>query len=394
MNDEDFVAKVKEASPIEDVIEGCGFAFQRKAGRYLHASEHDSLVVDTYKQAWWWNSKGADWCGDVIRWIEKFRNVEFKSAVEILAERAKLPVKWAHVDEGRLKVTRAREDCWTVACRVWQEWLWKDEEALGYCRERGWSDEVIRESGVGFTGRRTDLEYREMKGELSLNGIDLESPQAVCVVGFRPHPQPLSTSGEGGGGREHSASIREWGERWDVEVDGELWLEWGMIPGAMGKMRVVYPHWVGGRIRYFSTRRVLGDREFEEATSPPGPLSTSGEGGKPQRKEIKKSWNPPVKLAGERQVYLNQEWRREAESAVVVEGPADAISLGQWGLAGLALCGLGGSESGMEGVRRLVEKCKAVYVALDADEAGKGSAQAVAGRLGPMVRLVDVGRVR
>jgi DNA primase len=112
------------------------------------------------------------------------------------------------------------------------------------------------------------------------------------------------------------------------------------------------------------------------------------------RKEIKKSWNPPLKLAGERQVYLNQVWRREAEAAVVVEGPADAISLGQWGMAALALCGLGGSDYGMEGVRRMVEKCKAVYVALDADAAGKGSSQAVASKLGPMVRLVDVGRLR
>lgn len=368
----DIVEEVKGASPIEDVMEACGISFQRRTGKYWHAREHDSLVVDVHKQAFWWNSKGADWSGDVIRWVEKWRNCEFRAAVEWLAERAKIQVRWEKVDEGVLRGARLREDAFEVACRVWQKWLMADEAAYGYARGRGWTEAVIQESGIGFTGRRTEGEYKEMRGELSMYGVEADGPAAVAVLGWR-------------------GDVIRWGIEHEVDVKGESWVEWGMIPGAMGKMRLVYPHWVNGRVRYFSTRRILGDREWAPSTADEDGKSLDHEPHEIHEKngkEIKKSWNPPVKLGGERVVFLNQCWRREAEVCVVVEGPADAISLGQWGYASLALCGVGGSEDGMEKVRKLVEKCQAVYVCLDADAAGKENARKVAERLGPMVRLV------
>ena len=384
---DDLVMRVKEASPLEDVIQGDGFPL-RRSGRYWTGTREDcnSLVVDELKQMFVWNSKVSDgWAGDVIRWVEKHRGLSFRGAVEWLGERAKIPVKWGHVDEGTLRLMRAREDAFEVACRVWGGWLWKDsgkstvdseqlavdseQSALGYARGRGWSDETIRLAGLGFTGRRSEAEYKEMRGEFSLHGIELDSPAAVSVLGFK-------------------GDVRAWGAKWGIDVDGERWAEWGFIPGAMGRMRLVYPHWVGGRVRYFSCRTILEDREFEAVNSDQLPVNS-------KRKEIKGKWNPYERLAGVKQLFFNQVYRRDCEELVVVEGPADAISLGQVGVPAVALCGLAAREGVVEGLRKQGDAGRqgktTFYVALDQDGPGRGNVLKLAKRLGPMCRVVDFG---
>ena len=85
---DDIVELVKQRNPIEDVIQDT-FPLQRQHGRYLRAKEHDSLVVDTGRQMYVWNSQGES--GDVIDWLCKRGNLDFKSAVEQLCRRANLP---------------------------------------------------------------------------------------------------------------------------------------------------------------------------------------------------------------------------------------------------------------------------------------------------------------
>ena len=72
------IEAIKRANPVEDVIEEeCKL---RPAGKYLRGVEHDSLVVDPARGAWFWNSEGRQ--GDVIAWVEWRRKTDFKGAIE------------------------------------------------------------------------------------------------------------------------------------------------------------------------------------------------------------------------------------------------------------------------------------------------------------------------
>jgi hypothetical protein len=73
----------------------------------------------------------------------------------------------------------------------------------------------------------------------------------------------------------------------------------------------------------------------------------------------------------------------------VVEGQADAVTLGQWGMAAAALAGvaLADTEATTALLRRL-GRHQVKVLGLDADEAGQKNTATVAGALGPMTRIV------
>lgn len=85
--------------------------------------------------------------------------------------------------------------------------------------------------------------------------------------------------------------------------------------------------------------------------------------------EGKRHWNLPSDLAGEKQPYHNN--RQTALSApichLLVEGQADAVALGQLGIAATAICGV----NGLAGVGPFS------HIALDGDAAGRARAVAI-----------------
>lgn len=123
------------------------------------------------------------------------------------------------------------------------------------------------------------------------------------------------------------------------------------------KGHLVYPHVVQGRVTYFSTR-LAG--------------------------EEKGHWNPPADLVGERQPFFNHQYAPLESKMIVVEGQADAVTLGQWGLASVALAGVSATP---DLLRRLARHDK-VILGLDTDQAGQANAAKIAYVLGPMTRLV------
>ncbi|MEZ4666448.1 MAG: hypothetical protein R3E39_00775 [Anaerolineae bacterium] len=60
--------------------------------------------------------------------------------------------------------------------------------------------------------------------------------------------------------------------------------------------------------------------------------------------EGKKHYNPPREIIGERQPYYNHLYSPQAEQVVIVEGQADAITFGEWGIAAVALGGMQASD--------------------------------------------------
>jgi hypothetical protein len=132
-------------------------------------------------------------------------------------------------------------------------------------------------------------------------------------------------------------------------------------PGAQAALRIqpgmlVYPHVEGGRVVYVSARSIEG----------------------------KTHYNPPSELIGERRVYVNWEFSPRSDELVVVEGQADAVTCGQWGIPALALAGCSANE---ELLVRLARHQR-VYLALDQDEGGVRAAREIAEALGPLTRML------
>jgi hypothetical protein len=122
------------------------------------------------------------------------------------------------------------------------------------------------------------------------------------------------------------------------------------------KGHLVYPHVWQGRVVYFSTRLAA---------------------------ERKGHWNPPTDLAGERRPFFNHEYAPLSTVVVVVEGQADAVTLGQWGMAAVALSGTATTPDLLSRLGR-----HQVILGLDADPAGQANTAKIADALGPMTRIV------
>ena len=294
------VEEIKAANPIEGVIDE-DTTLEQKRGRYLRGVEHDSLVVNTHAQYYAWNKKNE--FGDVFTWLEKRRRMEFKEAVTFLCRRGGLPEpQWGEEGTARVAAARLVSDALTVACRWWVGRLRATDPALDYCRGRVWTDETIREAGLGYV----DGDRKALRGELEVHGIDVKSAAARAVL---------------------------------------------MAP----KGSLVYPCVRSKRVIYFACRSIQG----------------------------KKHWNPPVDLVGERRAFFNHEWAPMAEMVVVVEGQADAITLGQWGMAAVALAG----TSAGEGLLLLLGRHERVVVGLD--EGAEAARSGICNGLGPLTRVVE-----
>jgi len=364
---QDFIERVKAANPIEDIIEltgGAEFRLRRRAGgRYLQGETHDSLKVNVEEGYYVWNRTGER--GDVFNWLEARKKMDFWSALQWLADRAKLdmPARFAPSEQSQEKrlAARVREETWAVAQRLMACWLWKDEDALGYVRSRGWSDETIREAGLGFSGRASSAAFGDMRGEFNLHSIDPESPQAVCVLGFK-------------------GDVRGWGQHWGISVR-EDWISWGSISGMMGRTRLVYPHWYGGRLVYISGRNIFGAEEYQREGEPV---------------KVVKSWNPYKELAGPRQPFYNHAYGRKADECVVVEGPGDGVSLAEWKIPAVATLGTSLKDADMAGTMAdLRERHKDFYLGMDRDKAGiealegnRNDPWPLAKVFGPMGRII------
>lgn len=359
MEDQGIVDQIKATLKLEDVIEADGYPLGNMRGYKRRGSaEHcNSLEVDTKQQLYYWFSQTEG--GDLFTWVMKRRGLDFRQAAEELARRAHLPEpRWSGEEHAIRVAARQREDTFEIAQQVMQAMLWCDEGALAYCRGRGWTDETIREAGLGFTGREVYQAVRDIQGEFTMHGVALDHPNAVAITGWR-------------------GDVGAWAAKWGVELEGSTvrWREWGFVPGMLGKTRIVYPHYMQGRIRTFSGRNVFGADVAQDGSKGP------------------KSYNLPVVLVGNKELFCNRAYTPGADEVVIVEGQADAVSLGQWDIAAVALGGTHSRDLGQ--VLDVLRKRHArLYWGMDSDAAGQATLVGrkrdwpLAGQLGPMVRVV------
>jgi DNA primase len=366
---DNIIEEIKEKVRIEDLVEETGITLERRHGRYLRPSGArgqglHGLVLDTFNNSYHHN--GQDDHGDVFNWVmnHMHKGWDFKAALEFLAKRAGVTIPAYGEKDMQARLTaRVQEDVFQVAARVFHRWLLKSEAALAYAKGRGWTDETIEKAMMGFNGSASAAEINEMAGEFAAHGVDPRSAAAIAITGYRPE------NGVEG--------VTAWCKEHGIEPSGD-WLNWGMIPGMMSKKtpRLVYASQYAGRVVYLFGRNLLLNDD--------GTLTGSDD---------PKSYNLNGTLIGGRKLYFNWVYGRKVDKVVLVEGPADADTLGQWGIAAIANGGTAWQDH--EGfLRELPRNHEVVYIATDADKAGQKVIKGKYGNfpladvLGPLLRVV------
>lgn len=380
-----FVEKVRDANPIEDVMQESGITLKGH-GQLRTASKHDSLKVRTDMGRAFWYSK--NWNGDVFAWVMQEKGCEFNEAMEILARRAhiEIPKFSREVNEGEVKKSRATAEIFSVAANVFHRWLLgddergvkADEEALTYCRGRGWKDETTKLALTGFSGRKSADQIKDMSGEFQLFGIDLMSPAVVAIMGFDSAAAAAKFDGD----------VDMWSAKYGLgsEATTAGWTEKNRIHGLMDTPGLIYAHRMRGAVNYLSRRQLPGFDKIKDA------------GTKTDRDW--KSFNPHKILVGPKQVYVNHAHRMD-KALCCVEGQGDSKSFGQIGFGAMAFCGLMGDIGNMEPedaerLRKLaawINKHPSVYLFLDDDEAGQKAIRHAANLIGMKVQIGHMPRL-
>ena len=113
---------------------------------------------------------------------------------------------------------------------------------------------------------------------------------------------------------------------------------------------LVYSHLNNGRLTYLSGRSIEG----------------------------KKHYNPPRDIIGEKQPYFNNCYREDSNQVVVVEGQADAITFGEWGVSGVAIAGMSITDE----LLTKLKKHDRVFIALDNTDDANTQSRTIAKALG------------
>lgn len=139
----------------------------------FHKEKTPSFYVSPARQIWHCFGCGAG--GDVVGFVMKIENLEFKEALKILAEKAgvKLTFESPEIVSKKQKLIEIHK----LATEYYHQNLLKNEEVINYLKERGLTIETIKEFKLGFA---LD-EWRSLTGFLIKKGF---SPKEIVEAGL------------------------------------------------------------------------------------------------------------------------------------------------------------------------------------------------------------------
>ncbi|HRF46693.1 MAG TPA: hypothetical protein PLC98_03630 [Anaerolineales bacterium] len=333
------IDEIKAANPIAEVI-GETFRLEQK-GTELQAVQHDSLKVNPNTGLYFWfkHQGQTGWSGSVIDWVMYHApgTQDVGAAIRWLCDRAGLPYETSAASSEATRARREREEVLDLAARVLSGRLALSDSAKAYVSARGWSMDTARAARLGYTGDKPEAARKEMVAALKGAGVDLECPAAVAVIGY-------------------AGDVAGWAKAHELQPS-DAWLRDNRIPG-LPVGHLVYTHVLANRVVYLSLRLASTER--------------------------KGHYNLPQELAGPKQMYANWLYRQTAEQVAVVEGQADAVTLGQWEIPAIALAG---NTPGQPLVNMLDQVGKR-YAGLDADDSGASHNRTLAKAMGPRCTYV------
>jgi len=166
--DED-VARVREASDIVAVASQ-HLALKRVGRRYtglcpFHAEKSPSFSVNAEEGLWY--CFGCQAKGDVITLVRELEHLDFVGAVEQLAARAGIQLRYTDKNESKDRQRRARlVEAMAKAVEWYHDRLLTGDDAKrarGYLRSRGYDGDVVRQYRMGWSPDEWDALAKALK---------------------------------------------------------------------------------------------------------------------------------------------------------------------------------------------------------------------------------------
>ncbi len=167
---DELIEEVRSKNDIVDVISGY-VKLQKKGNSYFglcpfHNEKTPSFSVSRQNQMYYCFGCGAG--GNVFNFLMEYENITFSEAMKLLADRA--GVELPEQDYSRESKDKADEKSTLLeinktAAQYFYAQLKspRGETALRYLKDRGLSDETIREFGLGYSNIYSDDLYRYLK---------------------------------------------------------------------------------------------------------------------------------------------------------------------------------------------------------------------------------------
>ena len=152
----DAVAEVKARLDLVEVIGG--YVTLHRAGREMsglcpfHAEKTPSFTVSPERQVWYCH--GCHEGGDLFKFIEQIERIDFRQALELLADRAGVELESGpHAGKGAGRKRRRSIELNTKAQAYYQHVLWSSPAGApgrALLEERGVDEPMARKFGIGF----------------------------------------------------------------------------------------------------------------------------------------------------------------------------------------------------------------------------------------------------
>jgi DNA primase len=151
----DVVSEVKSRLDIIDVV--AGYVTLQRAGREFkglcpfHGEKTPSFTVSPERQAWY--CFGCSLGGDMFAFVQKIENIDFRQALQQLADRAGVELEERPGVAGNSARKRNVIELNTKAAAFFEHVLWKSEAGRAgreLLQQRGLDEETARRFGVGF----------------------------------------------------------------------------------------------------------------------------------------------------------------------------------------------------------------------------------------------------
>lgn len=157
-------------------------SLEKKGQRYwaccpFHAERTPSFAVDAIRGTWYCYGACHEG-GDVITFEEKINNIDFREAVERLANRVGLKLPESFNFEKKEKVTDREYALMTETARFYRDNLQKNQTALDYFKSRHLSTQTIRQFGLGYS-----QDYNGLVNAMSKKGFSRKEMLDLGLLG-------------------------------------------------------------------------------------------------------------------------------------------------------------------------------------------------------------------
>ncbi len=133
----------------------------------FHQEKTPSFIVSPDRQLW--HCFGCGEGGDGIKFLMRYENLEFPEALRVLAER--VGVELQSLSSREQREYGVLFDIHDAASKFYQGELARQPDALGYLRDRGLSDDTVREFELGFATGGESLTVHLLRSGFDVGSI-------------------------------------------------------------------------------------------------------------------------------------------------------------------------------------------------------------------------------